>query len=215
MRPRLSATPSSVSRSQTDVIASPASSSACRADALAREKSTLTPSTSAPAVAQRPAEGEDAAGGRDQVLDQKYMFAGDGTALDPTCCAIRLGLGPDVDHGQPQSVRDQRSERNACGDAAGDDGSARSRHSGGESLCRLCTGLRQRENQTTVHIEWRIEPRGKAKWRLRTHQQGVRIEKGYRNFPRRQTHCSPPSFRQSLQWRNIPYIGCVQLDMVA
>ena len=50
MRPLPSATASSVSRSQMVVSVSPASSSACRADALARENSTLTPSTSAPSA---------------------------------------------------------------------------------------------------------------------------------------------------------------------
>ena len=49
--------------------------------------------------AQRLREGEDTAGGGDQVLDQMDALTGDAAALDTPCGTVRLGLGPDVDHG--------------------------------------------------------------------------------------------------------------------
>ena len=83
-------------------------------------------------LAQRLGEGEDAAGGGDQVLDQVNPRAGDGAALDAACGAVRLGLGPDIDHRQRQPVGDEGGEGDACGDAACDDSGARLRHGGRE-----------------------------------------------------------------------------------
>ena len=126
--------------------------------------------------AQRLREGEDTAGGGDQVLDQMDALTGDAASLDTPCGSVRLGLGPDVDHGESQPVRDEGGEGNACGDATGDDRGAGLRH--GVRQRRRCPGasLGPRQDQPTVHVERRIEPRGQTERRLGAYQKGAGIE---------------------------------------
>ena len=142
-------------------------------------------------VAQRLREGEDAAGGRDQVLDQVDALTGDIAALDAPCCAMRLGFGADVDHRQRHPVGDESGEGDAGRDATGNDRGARLRHGLRKRCSRLCAGFGPREDQPAVHVERRTEPRGEAERRFGPHQEGAGIEQDRRNLLRRSAHPRP------------------------